>query len=209
VKFAVCTECLDWVKLRYEDRTCACGKSGGHYLADGLHAVIWGSCFAVGADNFTFGRAVGNRTNKVVLKSNELRRHVLRGEWWIIEAGVAGSHVKHFRTRKAALRGRLRCIETSAVRQEETMPLRIKSFDGGNIEPCLRMLHPTSSLSPSKLSAIRRRSTTEIIASLAPGKAEALKTHLDGTVVDGHHRLTVLCERGFNINTLPREIVPR
>ncbi len=75
--------------------------------------------------------------------------------------------------------------------------------------PCLKLLHPRSSLSETKLSAIRRRSTAEIIASLAPGKTEALKVHEDGTVLDGHHRLTVLCERGVDINLLPREVVPR
>jgi hypothetical protein len=37
----------------------------------------------------------------------------------------------------------------------------------------------------------------------------ALKARLDGTVLDGHHRLTVLTERGENINQLPREIMER
>lgn len=96
MKFAVCTECLDWVKLRYEDRTCACGKSGGHYLADGLHAVIWGSCFAVGVDNSALLTAITRRRDRKIC-----------GEWWIIEAGVAGSHVEHFKTK--SLKGRVQC----------------------------------------------------------------------------------------------------
>jgi hypothetical protein len=35
----------------------------------------------------------------------------------------------------------------------------------------------------------------------------ALKARPDGTVLDGHHRLVVLRERGMSIDTLPREVV--
>jgi hypothetical protein len=30
----------------------------------------------------------------------------------------------------------------------------------------------------------------------------------DGTVLDGHHRIAVLRERGVAVDTLPREVVP-
>lgn len=74
---------------------------------------------------------------------------------------------------------------------------------------CLRLLHPKTSLSKAKLAVLRKRSTEELIASLEPGKRDALKTRPDGTVLDGHHRLTVLCKRDFDVDQLPREIVPR
>ena len=32
MKLIYCPKCKDVVKLRYEDRTCFCGKSGGHYI---------------------------------------------------------------------------------------------------------------------------------------------------------------------------------
>ena len=50
--------------------------------------------------------------------------------------------------------------------------------------------------------------TADLIASLRPGQSWALKTRPDGTVLEGHHRLVVLRERGIDIDTLPRE-VPR
>jgi hypothetical protein len=46
-------------------------------------------------------------------------------------------------------------------------------------------------------------------ASLAPGQKGSLKARVDGTVLDGHHRLTVLVERGENIDRLPREIIDK
>ncbi len=97
MKFVVCNKCMDWVKLCRKERTCVCGKSGGKYLKDDLNAVIWGPSFAVGVDNHQFTRAAKSRMDV-------LRRFYLRGEWWIIQAGVLGSHVEHFKTRKAAMK---------------------------------------------------------------------------------------------------------
>ncbi|MBI2317152.1 MAG: hypothetical protein HYU75_09155 [Betaproteobacteria bacterium] len=59
-----------------------------------------------------------------------------------------------------------------------------------------------------KLEQFRRIATAEIIESLTPGKPGALKARPDGTVLDGHHRIVVLRERGVNVDTLPREVVP-
>jgi hypothetical protein len=50
--------------------------------------------------------------------------------------------------------------------------------------------------------------TDRLIESLRPGQPAALKAKPDGTVLEGHHRLTVLRERSVDIDTLPREVVP-
>jgi hypothetical protein len=64
-------------------------------------------------------------------------------------------------------------------------------------------------LTSAKLELFRRFSSEELKASLAPGQQGSLKARLDGTVLDGHHRLTVLVERGEDIDALPREIIRR
>jgi hypothetical protein len=48
--------------------------------------------------------------------------------------------------------------------------------------------------------------TAELIESLCPGQSGALRVRADGTVLEGHHRLTVLRERGVDIDALPREV---
>ena len=75
-------------------------------------------------------------------------------------------------------------------------------------QPLLRSLHSEASLSRAKLDQFRRLSTGELIASLALGSPGALKASPDGTVLDGHHRIVVLRERGVGVDTLPREVVP-
>ena len=86
---------------------------------------------------------------------------------------------------------------------------RQRPFGSSDSSLCLKLLHPPSSLSTAKLSALRRLSTERLLASLEPGKRDALKVHPDGTVMDGHHRLAVLCERAVDVNQLPREVVSR
>ncbi len=73
----------------------------------------------------------------------------------------------------------------------------------------LKFLHPKTSLSPAKLAALRRLTTDQLKASLRLGQMHSLKARPDGTLLDGHHRLTVLLERGVDINTLPREIMEK
>ena len=73
----------------------------------------------------------------------------------------------------------------------------------------LKFLHPVTSLSPVKLEALRRLSTDQLKASLKVGHENSLKARPDGTVLDGHHRLSVLLERDIDINTLPREIIEK
>jgi hypothetical protein len=50
-----------------------------------------------------------------------------------------------------------------------------------------------------KLAAFSRLSTEELIASLRPGEAGALKVKPDGTIMDGHHRVYLLRERGVDV----------
>jgi hypothetical protein len=44
---------------------------------------------------------------------------------------------------------------------------------------------------------------------LQPGKTGSLKTRPDGTIIDGHHRISVLSDRGSDVDLLPREIMVR
>ena len=75
-------------------------------------------------------------------------------------------------------------------------------------QPPLRLLHSEASLSRGKLDQFRRVSTVELIESLEPGRPGALKARPDGVVLDGHHRIVVLRERGVGVDALPREVVP-
>lgn len=75
--------------------------------------------------------------------------------------------------------------------------------------PPLQPLHPDHQLLELKLTTFRRLTTNVLLASLRPGQPSALKTREDGTILDGHHRLKVLRERGVNVNDLPREVLPR
>lgn len=70
-----------------------------------------------------------------------------------------------------------------------------------------RFIHPETSLVRSKLDRFRGICSRELLDSLLPGTPGALKTRPDGTVLDGHHRLRVLFERGIDIHGLPREVL--
>ncbi len=73
----------------------------------------------------------------------------------------------------------------------------------------LRFLHSAAVLSQVKLGQFRTMETDRLIESLRPGQPGALKARADGTVLEGHHRLAVLRERGVDIDTLPRELFPQ
>jgi hypothetical protein len=75
--------------------------------------------------------------------------------------------------------------------------------------PKLRFLHTDSNLVPLKLDGFRRLSDDQLTASLAPGMPGSLKVRPDGTVLDGHHRICILAERGIDIDCLPREIIEK
>jgi len=53
----------------------------------------------------------------------------------------------------------------------------------------------------------QKQRTDVIVKSLQPGSREALRVKADGRIFNGNTRLKVLEERGFNINTLPVEII--
>jgi len=76
-------------------------------------------------------------------------------------------------------------------------------------EPKLKFLHSASALNRVKLDLFRRLSTADLETSLTPGERGSLKVRRDGTVLDGHHRLSILMERGESIDQLPREIIDR
>jgi hypothetical protein len=75
--------------------------------------------------------------------------------------------------------------------------------------PKLVFLHTDTTLVQLKLELFRRLTTDDLTASLAPGTQGSLKVRRDGTVLDGHHRVHVLAERGVDIDRLPREIIEK
>ncbi len=75
--------------------------------------------------------------------------------------------------------------------------------------PPLKPVHADHSLVKSKLEGYSRLSDQELIDSLKPGQQGSLKTRPDGTIVDGNHRIKILRDRGVDVDSLPREIVPR
>lgn len=72
-------------------------------------------------------------------------------------------------------------------------------------QPPLRSLHPESSLSQPKLTQFDKLTTEELMESLSPRQEGALKVKRDGTMIDGHHRIKVLRDRGVDVDALPRE----
>jgi hypothetical protein len=73
--------------------------------------------------------------------------------------------------------------------------------------PPLKALHLRSTLNTSKLAQMERLSTETLLISLLPGVQGCLKTRADGTILDGHHRIHILRQRGVNVDRLPRDIV--
>jgi hypothetical protein len=74
-------------------------------------------------------------------------------------------------------------------------------------EPPLKPLHTETALIQLKLEKFSRLSNAALIDSLRPGQPGALKARPDGTVMDGHHRVKVLRDRGVDVDSLPREII--
>ena len=76
-------------------------------------------------------------------------------------------------------------------------------------QPPLKFLHSESSLIELKLEYFRKISSEDLLESLKPENTGALKTKADGTIMDGHYRITILRERGIDVEKLPREIWER
>jgi hypothetical protein len=74
--------------------------------------------------------------------------------------------------------------------------------------PPLKSLHPDSYLKADKLAKMEKLSTEEICASLRSGE-HCLKTRPDGTILEGHHRVYVLRQRGVDVDKLPREEIKK
>jgi hypothetical protein len=75
--------------------------------------------------------------------------------------------------------------------------------------PKLKPLHSEPSLINLKLEMFGGLTTEALIESLRPGKTGSLKARPDGTMVDGHHRIKILRDRGIDVDLLPREIITR
>lgn len=73
--------------------------------------------------------------------------------------------------------------------------------------PPLKPLHAEGSLSTAKLAKLEQLSTDQLKESLSPGRQECLKAKADGVILDGHHRIFVLRNRGIDVDALPREII--
>ena len=74
--------------------------------------------------------------------------------------------------------------------------------------PPWKWLHPESYLKANKLAQMEKLSTEEICASLLAGE-HRLKTRPDGTILEGHHRVHVLRQRGVDVDQLPREEIKK
>ncbi len=73
----------------------------------------------------------------------------------------------------------------------------------------LKPLHSDASLSSAKLRKMEQQSTEALVLSLSVGQRDSLKTRSDGTILDGHHRIWILRQRGIDVDGLPREIVEK
>ncbi|MFO0805153.1 MAG: hypothetical protein U0791_18765 [Gemmataceae bacterium] len=76
-------------------------------------------------------------------------------------------------------------------------------------QPPLVPIHADESLVASKLEGCRKLSTEALLDSLQPGTEHALRARPDGTLLNGHHRIKVLRERGFDVDALPRELIEK
>jgi hypothetical protein len=83
--------------------------------------------------------------------------------------------------------------------------------NSGSAQPPLQRIHPDatyqSGTAKLALEYWRQQPTDVIVGSLAPGGREALRVMPDGRIMNGNTRIKVLEERGFDVNSLPREFV--
>ncbi|MGD0698129.1 MAG: hypothetical protein ABSB82_25215 [Terriglobia bacterium] len=73
----------------------------------------------------------------------------------------------------------------------------------------LKSLHSDDVLSKAKLKTLVQLTTEELRKTLLPGQPASLKARPDGTVLDGHHRIKILRDRGFDVDALPREVITK
>jgi hypothetical protein len=80
------------------------------------------------------------------------------------------------------------------------------------VTPPLRRIHSDQTLEAGANRVVleywRKQPTEDIVSSLQPGQPEALTVKFDGRIMNGNTRIKVLEERGFDVNSLPREVLP-
>ena len=80
----------------------------------------------------------------------------------------------------------------------------------GSSPPPLQRIHPDSTIMSGSgkysYEYWKGQSTSDIIKSLRPGAEEALRVKPDGRIFNGNTRVKVLEERGYDINSLQREV---
>jgi hypothetical protein len=78
--------------------------------------------------------------------------------------------------------------------------------------PPLQRIHSDKTLTSGPyrfaLDYWRKQPTNVIVDSLCPGQTEALRVKPDGRIMNGNTRIKVLEERGYDVNSLPREPYP-
>jgi hypothetical protein len=74
--------------------------------------------------------------------------------------------------------------------------------------PPLKPLHSDTNLKADKIAKMQKLSTDEICESLRDGE-HCLKTRPDGTILEGHHRIYILRQRGVDVDKLPREEIKK
>ena len=73
-------------------------------------------------------------------------------------------------------------------------------------QPPLRPLHRDESLNTVKLAQFERLKDEELLRSLEPGQSNCVRVRPDGTILEGHHRVRVLRDRGVDVDALPRHV---
>jgi hypothetical protein len=66
-------------------------------------------------------------------------------------------------------------------------------------------MHHSSMRKSSLIFWGKKKTTEQIVISLAPGHRESLKIRDDGLIMQGNTRIKILQERGYDISRLPHE----
>jgi RHS repeat-associated protein len=95
-------------------------------------------------------------------------------------------------------------VRANPVRFDDATGLADEAADP---TPPLKLLHPETTINSSNQSAVdywSKQSTESIVESLRPGASQPLVVKPDGTVVEGNTRISILEQRGVDVNILPR-----
>ena len=126
---------------------------------------------------------------------------------FLVVGQVVEVALKFFGRRQAAEDGALGGIEGIGVHRDQSSVVRAAYTERLKMgQPPLRPLHRDESLNKVKLAQFERLQTEAVIHSLEPGQTNCLRVRLDGTMLEGHHRVHVLRSRGVDVDALPRVI---